>query len=232
VAGSIDLGHIRGLMIAAEAGCVVVSVDYRLAPENPFPDGLEDCYTVLSWTTERADELGVDRNRVGIGGESAGGALAAATTLLARDRGDRTSPFNYCCTRSWTIAWTRRRCRHARRRRYGTPLSAAITWRHYLPGLDLASGEAASEYAAPARASNLSGLPPAYISACEGDPLRDEAIAYAQRLLVAGVHVELHCFPRTFHGFDLVGMTTVVGRRAIGEQLEVLRRALGATSAS
>jgi acetyl esterase/lipase len=232
VAGSIDLSHIRGLMVAAEVGCVVVSVEYRLAPENPFPDGLDDCYNVLSWTAEHADELGIDPSRIGIGGESAGGALAAATALLARDRVGQKISFqlllypvlddrmNTASMRAGASApvWDSDKCN--------------VMWRHYLGRHGAGNDEGVSEYAAPARASDLSGLPPAYISACEGDPLRDEAIGYAQRLLEAGVQVELHVFPRTFHGFDLVGMTTAVGKQAIAEQLQALRRGLGDTATS
>jgi acetyl esterase len=227
VAGSMDLGHGRALMVAAEVGCVVVSVEYRLAPEHRFPAGLDDCFTALSWTASHADEIGVDRSRVAVGGESAGGALAAGVTLMARDRGgpdiafqlllypvldDRmgTASMDACAS---APVWDTAKCR--------------IMWRHYLGDHGGAHVDDVSPYAAPARASNLAGLPPAYVSVCEGDPLRDEGIAYASRLLHAGVTTELHVFPRTFHGFDLVGMTTAVGKRALEEQLSALRRALG-----
>jgi len=228
IAGSINLCHFRGLMISAEVGCVVVSVEYRLAPENPFPDGLEDCYTVLCWVIEHADELGVDRDRVGIGGESAGGGLSAAVTLLARDRKGPKIAFQLLTypvldDRMDTVSMQTGESAPV----WDTAMCRAM-WRHYLNGTNR---DGVSEYAAPARASNLSGLPAAYISACEGDPLRDEAIAYSHRLLEAGVQVELHVFPRTFHGFDLVGMTTAVGKRAIAEQLEALRQAFSITAA-
>jgi acetyl esterase/lipase len=232
VAGSVELGHARALMLAAEVGCVVVSADYRLAPESPFPDGLNDCYSVLCWTAEHSDELGIDATRLGVGGESAGGALAAATALLSRDRLGPQIAFqlllypvlddrmNTASMRDCTSApvWDSNKC--------------AVMWSHYLGGRPDTDAGRISEYAAPARASDLSGLPTAYISACEGDPLRDEAITYAQRLLGAGVQVELHVFPGTFHGFDLIGVKTVVGSQAIAEQLLALRRGLGTTAAS
>lgn len=226
VAGSIDLGHVRALMIAAEVGCVVVSVEYRLAPEHPFPQGLHDCFTTLLWVAANADDLRIDRSRIGIGGESAGGALAAAVTLMARDGGgpaiafqlllypvldDRLSTTSMgSCTAA--PVWDTAKC--------------AVMWRHYLGEQAGTQGEAVSAYAAPARATSLDGLPAAYVSVCEGDPLRDEGVAYALRLLQAGVPVELHLFPGTFHGFDMVGMATTIGRMAITEQLDALRRAL------
>ena len=195
--------------VAAELGAVVVSVDYRLAPEHPFPAGVEDCYAALSWMAAHADELGIDAARIAIAGQSAGGGLAAATALLARDRGGPS-----VCFQLLEIPELDDRLETPSMREFtDTPLwnrpNAVWSWRHYL-GPDHA-GEV-SPYAAPARAKDLAGLPPAYVSTMQFDPLRDEGIDYALRLLQAGVSVELHSFPGTFHGSALLP-TAEVSRR-------------------
>ena len=188
--------------LAAELNCVIVAVDYRLAPEVSFPGNLEDCYTALQWTMANAAEIGVDPARLGVMGESAGGGLAAALALLARDRGevgiafqhliypmldDRTcvaDPHPYAGQFVWP----------ADNNRFGwTSLLGAE------PG-----GPDVSHYAAPARAADLSGLPPTFISTAALDLFVDENIDYARRLNHAGVPVELHVWPGAFHGFDLL----------------------------
>jgi acetyl esterase/lipase len=203
----------------------VVAVEYRLAPETPFPGGLEDCYTALRWLAAEAGDLGVDPDRIAIAGYSAGGGLCAALALLARDRGGPRIRFQYLGvpevddrleTRSSrefvdTPVWNR-------------PL-AELSWDHYL-GVGKRGGDDVSPYAAPARATDLTGLPPAYISAMEFDPLRDEGIAYAMKLIDAGVPVELHVFPGTFHASVLVAFAQQSQREA-AEEVVVLRRALG-----
>jgi acetyl esterase/lipase len=208
--------------VAAEIDAVVVSVEYRLAPEHPFPAGLEDCYAALVWTATEAKKLGIDPERIAVAGQSAGGGLAAATALLARDRGGPKLCFQLLeipelddrLDTPSMVAFT------------DTPLwnrpSAVWSWRHYL-GPDH-RGEV-SPYAAPARAENLAGLPPAYISTMEFDPLRDEGILYGLRLLQAGVSVELHSYPGTFHGSALLA-NAEVSRRNMEEVFGVLARRL------
>jgi acetyl esterase len=219
--GSIDSEHAGAVVLARELGAVVVSVDYRLAPEHPFPAGLEDCYAALSWFHGTADDLGVDPARIAVTGQSAGGGLAAALALLARDRGGPA----LCFQLLGIPELDDRLSTHSMTAFVDTPLwnrpSAEVSWRLYL-------GEGADEvspYAAPARATDLSGLPPAYISTMEFDPLRDEGIQYALALLAAGVSCELHSFPRTFHGSSMV-TTAAVSRRGNDEMVTVLRRAL------
>jgi len=220
--GSLDSEHAGAVLIARELGVVVVSVDYRLAPEDPFPAGLEDCYAALQWFHGRVESLGVDPARLGVIGQSAGGGLAAGLALLARDRGGPALSFQYLGIpelddRLETPSMTAF---------VDTPLwnrpAAEVSWQHYLAG---ATGEDVSPYPAPARATDLAGLPPAYISTMEFDPLRDEGIRYALGLLAAGVSCELHSFPGTFHGSALV-TSAAVSRRAQTEMLEVLRRRL------
>jgi acetyl esterase len=227
ILGDLETSHAGNIALARGVGAVVVSVDYRLAPENPFPAGLEDCYAALSWFSAHAAEFGVDPGRIAIHGGSAGGGLCAALALLARDRGGPSIAFQYLGipelddrldTSSMTTfvdtpSWNR---------------PAAIrSWDAYL-GEGCRGTDDIPPYAAPARATDLSGLPPAYISAMEFDPLRDEDIAYAAALLAAGVPVELHLFPGTFHGSSSLFADAAVSRREAAERIAVLRKALGA----
>ena len=222
VTGSIEMMDEWCQKVAAEIAAVVVSVEYRLAPEHPFPAGIEDCYAALCWTAEHADELGVDARRIAIAGQSAGGGLAAGTALLARDRGGPA-----LCFQLLEIPELDDRLDTPSMRAFtDTPLwnrpNAEWSWRHYLgPAHD---GEV-SEYAAPSRAKDLTGLPPAYVSTMEFDPLRDEGILYALALMQAGVSVELHSYPGTFHGSALVPGAEV-SRRGASEVIAVLRKRL------
>ena len=209
-------------IVAGELGAVVVSVDYRLAPEHPFPAGVEDCYAALAWFAAHARELGVDAARIAVAGQSAGGGLAAATALLARDRGGPA-----LCFQLLEIPELDDRLDTPSMRAFtDTPLwnrpNAVWSWRHYLGPSH--SGEP-SHYAAPSRAKDLAGLPPAYVSTMEFDPLRDEGILYALRLLQAGVSVELHSLPGTFHGSALIPGAKV-SQRGVREAVEALGRAL------
>jgi len=212
VAGDLDTEDVRCVRLAHDAGCVVVSVDYRLAPEHRYPAPLDDCYAALSWTASSASALGVDPNRVGVAGASSGGNLAAATALLARDRGGPSVAFQ--CLLYPTLD---DRMQTASVGFVGTPMvdgsDVARCWDYYL-GPDRGD---TSPYAAPGRADDLAGLPPAYVMTAELDPLRDDGLRYAARLLEAGVSVELHQFAGAFHGFDL--FPTAISRRALDEQV-------------
>ncbi|HEY6472548.1 MAG TPA: alpha/beta hydrolase [Acidimicrobiales bacterium] len=226
VVGNVESEHVGAVLMAVDAGAVLVSVDYRLAPENPYPAGLHDCYAALSFLHAHAGELGVDTERVALVGASAGGGLAAATALFARDHGGPS-----ICFQMLHIPELDDRLETPSMREFvDTPLwnqpLAVKSWQAYLG--DLAGTDEVPAYAAPARATDLAGLPPAYVSTAENDPLRDEGLAYAQALLWAGVSVELHQFPGTFHGSALV-MRAAVSQRAAREAAVVLRRALGVT---
>jgi acetyl esterase/lipase len=225
VFGDLDTTHSTATRIADQVGAVVVSVDYRLAPENPFPAGLEDCYTGMMWVAQHADELGIDLDRIGVGGESAGGGLAAALALLARDRGgpqlrfqclvypqlddrlDTMSARSFVDTPKWCRA------------------SALLSWSYYLGSAVEPGGNGVSRYAAPARAENFSGLPPAFVSVCQFDPLRDEGIAYAYQLMQAGVRTELCHYPGTFHA-SISFAEAVISQKMVADQLDALRRSL------
>jgi acetyl esterase/lipase len=224
VVGNLDIDHPSNLRYARELGVVVVSVDYRLAPEAPYPAGIEDCYAALVWVAKNAAELGIDPNRIVIHGGSAGGGLCAGLALLARDRGGPAIAFQYLGIPELDD----RLDTPSMRAFVDTPLwnrpNAEISWDCYL-GPGVRGSADVPVYAAPARATDLAGLPPAYISVMEFDPLRDEGIAYAQALLAAGVTTELHLFPGTFHGSAMAEHATVSKREA-AEALAVLARAL------
>jgi acetyl esterase len=227
--GNIDTEHVGAATLAANVGALVVSVEYRLAPESAYPAAVHDCFAALRFLHDDAPALGVDRARIALVGTSAGGGLSAATALLARDRGGPAVCFQMLHipelddrleTRSMLTfvdspVWNR-------------PL-AEKSWQYYLG--DLAGSDDVPPYAAPSRADDLSGLPPAYVSTAENDPLRDEGILYALRMLQAGVSVELHQFPGTFHGSAMV-VTAEVSRRAQEESTRVLRRVLGTAARS
>ena len=210
--------------LAVEAQCAGASVDYRLAPEAPFPGAIEDCFLALSWLAEHHQALGVDPARIALGGESAGGGLAAALALLARERGgvqpvfqwliypmidDRTGaagePHSFAGRQVWTA--------QANRFAWAALLGAA-------PG-----GEGVSPFAAAARAQDLSGLPPAYIAVGALDLFAEEDIDYARRLMRAGVPVDLCVLAGACHGFDLIG-DSEIGRRFTHAARSALRRAL------
>jgi acetyl esterase/lipase len=224
VVGNLDSEHVGAGMTALATGALVLSVDYRLAPEHPYPAGLDDCYGALVYVAEDAEALGVDRSRIALHGASAGGGLAAATALLARDQGGPD-----ICFQMLHIPELDDRLETPSMKRFvDSPLwnqpLAVLSWRYYLG--PMVGSDDLPVYAAPARATDLSGLPPAYISTAENDPLRDEGITYALALLKAGVSVELHQFPGTFHGSALVA-TAEVSRRAHHEAMAALRLALG-----
>jgi acetyl esterase/lipase len=226
VVGNIDTEHALSAAISEKLGIVVVSVEYRLAPEDPFPAGLEDCYASLVWMHNNAGDLGVDVTRIGVAGQSAGGGLSAALSLMARDKGGPK-----LCFQCLGIPELDDRLETTSMRLFDdTPLwnrpNAILSWKYYLgENFDPGSSDV-PVYAAPARATDLTGLPPAYISAMEFDPLRDEDVLYALKLMEAGVPVELHTFPGTFHGSSLF-THAAVSQRQEKEMLEVLRRGLG-----
>lgn len=202
----------------AGSGVPFLSVDYRVAPEHPHPTPVDDCFAGLQWLVEHADELRVDPARVAVMGDSAGGGLAAGVVLLARDRGvpvarqilvypmldDRTTtpdpelaPF---------AAWS---------------YDDNYTGWHALLGDDV-GGPDVSAYAAPARAADVSGLPPTFIDTGELDIFRDECVEYARRIGATGTSVELHVHPGCPHGYDR--MPIPVAARALADRIRVLRR--------
>ncbi|MEU9045592.1 MULTISPECIES: alpha/beta hydrolase [unclassified Kitasatospora] len=209
---------------ALPLGLAVVSVEYRLAPRTRFPGAVEDCYAGLAWAAEHADVLGVDPRRVIIGGKSAGGGLAAALALLARDRGgpspvgqlllspmldDRGDTFS-----SHQMAghdtWDR--------------TSNATAWQALLG--DRYGAADLSPYAAPARATDLSRLPPAYVDVGSAETFRDEAVGYANAIWQAGGEAELHVWAGACHGFDTIAPNSALTQDAHDARTHWLRRVL------
>ena len=207
---------------AEQVGCTIVSVDYRMAPEHPAPAGTEDCHAALLWMVENAEELGIDTNRIAIGGASAGGGMAASLALMNRDRSgsglklqlliypmiDDThdTPSGHFVTHPNT--WNR-----------DISLKA---WKMYIGDND----DEVSPYAAASRATDLSNLPPAYITVGTMDLFRDENIIYASRLLATGIPTELQVFPGVFHGAEAFAPMAAVSQRMHQGKVGALQRAL------
>jgi acetyl esterase/lipase len=226
VIGNPEINDGSNRSLAAELDCIVVSVDYRLAPETRFPGALDDCYASLVWLYAEAERLGIDRSRIAIGGESAGGGHAVALALLARKRGDiqiclqlldspmlddRTGssaePHPHCGELVWT------------------PNSNRFGWRSLL-GAEPGGPEVPVE-AVPARAVDLTGLPPAFITVGALDLFLEEDMEYARRLIRAGVPTELHIIPGAFHGFGVAGGQAPQVQACLRLRRDALGRALG-----
>jgi acetyl esterase/lipase len=220
--GDLDSEHARCIDLADGAGCVVVSVDYRLSPEHPYPAPVDDAYAALEWLVAEASPLGVDITRLAVGGTSAGGCIAAALGLASRDRGGPRIGFQLLCSPVLDDRLETPSAVHCTAVPIFSRFQAERMWRFYL-------GERAAPtpaYAAPARASSFRGLPPAYILACGLDPLRDEAVAYAVKLLAEDIAVELHVVPQVPHAFDLARPAAARSRQVLAEMQHALRRAL------
>lgn len=204
----------------AEIGCVVVSVEYRLAPEHPYPLPLDDCYAGLTWVHDNAALLGIDLTRLGVGGTSAGGGLAASLSLLARDRGGFAIAFQLLDS---PMLDDRRITPSSRLDDLAmwNKDSNAFGWRSYLG--ELFGTDQVPATAAPARATDLSGLPPALVFVGAVDGFRDEDIDFATRLNQAGVACELHVYSGAPHAFGLFP-DTPVARQAAGDMDRWLRR--------
>lgn len=230
ILGDLEMSHRRNVEIAQEVGSIVVSVNYRLAPEWPFPTPVEDVYSGLVWIHERAGELEIDPSLVVLHGVSAGGALAASTALLTRDRNG--PPICFQFLKSPVL--DDRLLTDSSKRFTDTPAlnrhDAETCWSAYL-GQVARGASAVPPYAAPARASDLTKLPQTYISVAEFDPLRDEGIDYARSLLAAEVPVELHLFPGTYHG-SAAAREAAVSQRELAEEVAVLRGVMGRTRPS
>ena len=221
VLGSAEMDDAGSAAMAEQHQCVVISVDYRLAPENPYPAPLHDCYAALKWFAKNANSLGVSSDRIAIGGASAGGGLAAGTALMARDKGgpdlifqllvfpmldhrnETPSSFGTSDTRVWN--------REAN----------IIAWEAYLNNI-----EPIPSYASPSITDDLSGLPPTYINVGTLDIFVDEDIDYAARLSQAGVPVELHVYPGAFHGSNGFVAESSLSLRWAADQSAALEAAL------
>ncbi|OBK91145.1 alpha/beta hydrolase [Mycolicibacter sinensis] len=211
--GALYDAAVRGYVAAS--GVPMLVVDYRVAPEFPHPVPLQDCYAALCWLAGHAAELGVDAARLAVMGDSAGGGLAAGVCLLARDRG---GPAIAAQLLIYPML-DDRTCDGA------DAASTLLTWSHddNVTGWGaLLAGAAADGYAAPARADDLTGLPPAYLDVGGLDIFAEEDVIFAHRLLAAGVPVELHLYPGCPHAFDLLAPDTDVSQRVIADRVRYL----------
>ena len=226
--GGYIMGSANGEDLAVKSmvsalGCAAVSVDYRLAPETPYPGAVEDGYAALKWLATHAGELGIDPKRIAVGGGSAGGGLAAALALLARDRGEISLVFQ--CLLAPML--DDRTCTLANPHPYTgefiwTPQANRFGWTSLLgqePG-----GPDVSPYAAAARAEHLEGLPATFLYVGTLDLFLEEDLEYARRLMRAGVPTELHVYPGAYHGFRMVANARVT-QAAMRDQLAALQRA-------
>ena len=217
-----DANDLVAPLLAEQVGCTVISVDYRIAPEHPFPAGPEDCYTALLWVHENAADLGIDPDRLAIGGQSAGGGMAAGVTLMNRDRRGPKLAFQYLLypmldnlhdTPSGQIddhvVWDRQISLNA--------------WEMYLNGTPLRD---ASPYASASRATDLAGLPPTFLTVGAQDLFRDECIDYAQRMLLAHVPVQLEVFPGMPHAGEIMIPQAAVSQRMQKSYLQALQDGL------
>lgn len=224
VLGSNRLGVDMALAWAKELDAVVVSVEYRLAPEHPHPAPVEDVYAGLLWTAAHAGRFGGDPGRIVLVGASAGGGLSAALALLLRDRqGPR--PIGQMLL--YPMLDDRNDTPSARQ------MAGAGTWDRTANDTawtallgDRRGGPDVPPYAAPARATDLSGLPPAYLDVGSAETFRDEVVAYASRIWQAGGVAELHVWPGGFHGFDGFAPRAALSRSAVAAHLDWLRRLL------
>lgn len=207
--------------VANELNIVVVSVEYRLAPEHPFPTPLEDCYTALQWLASQPD---IDPASIAIGGQSAGGGLAAALALLAKERGEIRPVLQLLSYPMLDDRTTTRTDIDRRRLRIWSPGSNRFGWGAYLGGT--ASDANVPPLAAPARFDDLSGLPPAWIGVGTNDLFHDEDVAYARRLQQAGVECTLRVVPGAYHNFDSMEPRTAISRAFVQAQLTALDEAL------
>jgi acetyl esterase/lipase len=207
-----------------DPGLAIVSADYRLAPEHPFPAGADDCYAGLEWVAAHADELGLDAEQIIVGGGSAGGCLAAACALMARDRGGpqllgQLLVYPMLDDRMLTASSGEL---------HGEGIwdseSNRAAWDMLLG--DQRGQDGVSAYAAPARAADLSGLPAAYLDVGSVDTLRDETLDYARRIWAAGGVAELHVWPGAYHAFDLIAPGSELATAALAARYRWLTRIL------
>ena len=204
----------------ADSGVPLLSVDFRFAPEHPYPTSVEDCYAALQWAANHAADFAVDPDRIAIMGDSAGGGMAAGVALMARDRGGPT-------LRSQILIYPMLDDRTTVPDPEIEPLAMwstddNITGWGCLLG-DAAGGDAVPSYAAPAREPDLAGLPPAYIEVGQLDIFRSEDLRYAERLSRAGVCVELHLHPAVPHAFEVFAPKSAVARRAMADRVRALK---------
>ena len=225
VVGNLETADGTARHLAVQTGCVVVSVDYRLAPEAKFPAASDDCFAATQWIAQNASSINVDPSRIAVGGDSAGGNLAAAVSLMAKDRGGPSIVFQVLIYPVTAREFGTGSYRENADGYMLTTDGMKWYWDQYLSS----DADASNPYAAPLAAKDLSALPPALVITAEFDPLRDEGEDYAQRLKSAGVDAKCTRYDGMIHGF--FGMSAVMdkGKQAISEAAGALKGAFEAT---
>lgn len=221
VIGDLDTADVPCRLIANQARCIVVSVDYRLAPEHKFPAATEDAYAAVTWISEHAESLDIDTDRIAVGGDSAGGNLAAVAALMIKDRGGPTLCAQMLIYPVTHYDFNTDSYRDNAEGYFLTKESMVWFWNHYLSSEE----DGKHPYASPLLAQDLSGLPPAFVITAQYDPLRDEGEAYAKRLENAGVPVEISRYNGMIHGFFWMPGILTQGRKAIDQVATSLREA-------
>ena len=224
VVGNLNMSDERLLQFVQELGIAIVSVDYRLAPEHPFPAALDDAYCALKWVHDQAHVLGIDPNRIAVGGDSAGGGLAAALAQWSYDRGEVKPVFQLLIYPMLDDRTGRRPEETEKDYLVWTPASNRFGWEAYLhqsPG-----SESVPPGSVPARRVDLTGLPPAWIGVGTIDLFHDEDVAYAKRLQACGVGCELMTVPRAFHGFDSASPRSLIVQAFHQSQIGALKKRL------
>jgi acetyl esterase len=220
--GDLDTGQLACRNLANLVRAAVVSVDYRLAPENRFPAAADDCHAATAWVAEHGAELGVDGSRLAVGGDSAGGNLAAVVALRSRAEGPPVA-FQLLIYPVIDADFSRPSYDENAEGWFLTKRSMIWFWDHYVPDAAARS----HPWVAPIKAEELAGLPPAHVVTAELDPLRDEGEAYAAALEAAGVPVTFHRYPGVIHGFFGMSLAVDAGQAAQVEAAEHLGKALG-----
>ena len=194
--------HFRlAMTFAKEVRCKVIYVRYRLAPKHPFPVPQEDCYAALCWVYDHADELAIDRGRIGIAGDSAGGTLTVTSCMMARDRGAGVRPLFQLLIYPWLDG---RNSSESYQRFTDTPMWNSTLSKKVGPLINPDPSAVPLAYRSPVEAESLADLPPAYVEVAEFDCLHDDGVLYAERLKAAGTEVEFHEVKGAMHGFDTV----------------------------
>ncbi|RAS73623.1 alpha/beta hydrolase [Priestia endophytica] len=221
ILGSIDDNDDTCMRLVKEANCVVVSVDYRLAPEHPYPAPIEDCYAALKWIADNAEPLNIDSNRIGVAGASAGGGLTAALTLLARDRQYPSICFQMPL---YPMIDDRNNTPSTNEIKEGfvwNQKTNEASWKMYLG--EIYGTDNIPAYASPARAEDYSNLPYTYTFVGQLDPFRSETLTYVTKLAQAGVDVEFHLYPRAYHWFEGLNPNANVSIHAVNEIIQAVK---------
>lgn len=225
IAGSAELDTAYCAELSVRVGAVVVAADYRLAPEHPYPAPLQDVLAGLRWLFTAAGELNVDPGRIAVGGSSAGGGLAAGLALLNRDQDRLPLAFLYLMYPMLDPTHSSASAREFSSIPTWNRAHSEFAWSCYLAG-----AAPVPPYAAPALAEDVAGLPPVLLQTAELDLFRDEDIAFAAKLMQAGVPTELHVYPGAYHGFELNCPESFVGARCLLDRNRALARALHGTT--